>query len=114
MAQVAESAQRSAPAGALPQRGGAESLAETLTRLRYRWWPDHWLGEILAKRWTETAIPVLLLVIVLLASGRLIANFWTPAALADTLRQAGEIGFVVLGLGLGMIVCGIDLSVSSM
>jgi ribose transport system permease protein len=89
-------------------------LRETLARLRYRWWPDHWLGEILSKRWTETAIPVLLLVLVLLASGRLIANFWTPAALGDTLRQAGEIGFVVLGLGLVMIVGGIDLSVSSM
>ncbi|HSB23084.1 MAG TPA: SMP-30/gluconolactonase/LRE family protein [Burkholderiaceae bacterium] len=107
---------------AAPTLGGApetaasphESLRETLTRWRYRWWPDHWLGEILSKRWTETAIPVLLLVIVLFASGRLIGNFWTPEALADTLRQAGEIGFVVLGLGLVMIVGGIDLSVGSM
>jgi ribose transport system permease protein len=97
-----------------PAAARAESLRETLTRWRYRWWPDHWLGEILSKRWTETAIPVLLLVIVLFASGRLIGNFWTAGALADTLRQAGEIGFVVLGLGLVMIVGGIDLSVSSM
>ncbi|HET6197564.1 MAG TPA: hypothetical protein VFE12_17515, partial [Acetobacteraceae bacterium] len=92
----------------------ADSLRERLTRWRYRWWPDHWLGEILSKRWTETAIPVLLLMIVLFASGRLIPNFWTAEALGDTLRQAGEIGFVVLGLGLVMIVGGIDLSVSSM
>jgi len=94
--------------------GRGEAWRETLTRWRYRWWPDHWLGEILSKRWTETAIPVLLLVLVLIASGRLIGNFWTAGALADTLRQAGEIGFVVLGLGLVMIVGGIDLSVSSM
>ena len=33
------------------------SFEEKLTRLRYRYWPDHWVGEILAKRWTETAIP---------------------------------------------------------
>jgi len=51
------------------------SLQETLTRLRYRYWPDHWLGEILAKRWTETAIPVMLLAIVVLISGRVIGNF---------------------------------------
>jgi ribose transport system permease protein len=92
----------------------AETLREKLTQWRYRWWPDHWLGEILSKRWTETAIPVLLLAIVLFASGRLIPNFWSAEALADTLRQAGEIGFVVLGLALVMIVGGIDLSVSSM
>ena len=73
-------------------------MNETLTRLRYRWWPDHWVGEILSKRWTETAIPVLLLMAVLLASGQLIGNFWSPVVLADTLRQAGEIGFIVLGL----------------
>ncbi|MGA2552919.1 MAG: SMP-30/gluconolactonase/LRE family protein [Burkholderiaceae bacterium] len=89
-------------------------MNETLTRLRYRYWPDHWLGEILSKRWTETAIPVLLLVAVLIASGQLIGNFFAPIMLADTLRQAGEIGFIVLGLGLVMIVGGIDLSVGSM
>ena len=34
---------------------------ERLTRWRYQYWPDHWVGEILSKRWTETAIPVILL-----------------------------------------------------
>jgi ribose transport system permease protein len=114
MAQLAESAHGGAQAGTLPRAGAPESLGETLTRLRYRWWPDHWLGEILAKRWTETAIPVLLLLIVVLASGRLVGNFYSQVVLADTLRQAGEIGLVVLGLALVMIVGGIDLSVGSM
>ncbi len=91
-----------------------ETFDEKLTRLRYRYWPDHWLGEILAKRWTETAIPVILLMIVLVISSHVIGNFWSPAALGDTFRQAGEIGFVVLGLALVMIVGGIDLSVGSM
>lgn len=89
-------------------------MNETITRLRYRYWPDHWLGEILSKRWTETAVPVFLLLIVVFLSGRLIDNFYSPGVLADTLRQAGEIGFVVMGLGLVMIVGGIDLSVGSM
>ena len=106
-----------AMASSLPLVGGAARSSETgrekLTRLRYQYWPDHWLGEILAKRWTETAIPVLLLVIVVLISGRLINNFYSPGVLADTLRQAGEIGFIVLGLALVMIVGGIDLSVGS-
>ena len=89
-------------------------MNETLTRLRYRYWPDHWVGEILSKRWTETAIPVLLLIAVVIASGRLIGNFYTPGVLADTLRQAAEIGLIVLGMALVMIVGGIDLSVGSM
>ena len=93
--------------------GAAETWPERLTRWRYQYWPDHWLGEILSKRWTETAIPVLLLVLVVIASGLLIPNFYSAVAMTETLRQAGEIGFVVLGLALVMIVGGIDLSVGS-
>jgi len=89
-------------------------MRETLTRLRYRYWPDHWVGELLSKRWMETAIPVLLLVLVLLAAGQWVANFYSPLVLTGTLRQVGEVGFVVLGLALVMIVGGIDLSVGSM
>ena len=61
----------------LPQDAAQEAWRERLVRLRYRYWPDHWLGEILAKRWTETAIPVLLLLIVVLISGRLVNNFYS-------------------------------------
>ena len=114
MTDLADAVASSPTGGAAGAAAGAgESMRDALTRLRYRYWPDHWLGEILAKRWTETAIPVLLLVIVVLISGRLINNFYSPVALADTLRQAGEVGFVVLGLALVMIVGGIDLSVGS-
>src|SRR3954468_14132096 len=90
------------------------TLGDRLTQLRYRWWPDHVLGEILAKRWMETAIPVLVLVLVALALSKAIPNFLSAASLADTGRQAGEIGFIVLGMALVMIVGGIDLSVGSM
>src|SRR6516165_701664 len=89
------------------------SLRETLVRLRYRYWPDHMLGEILAKRWTETAIPVIVLIIVAFALSRAIDGVFSPAALSDAARQAGEIGCVVLGMALVMIVGGIDLSVGS-
>jgi len=89
-------------------------MRETLTRLRYRYWPDHLLGEILSKRWTETAIPVILLLIVGFALSRSLEHFLSPSSLADTARQAGEIGFIGLGMGLVVIVGGIDLSVGSM
>src|SRR5215813_15561393 len=88
-------------------------MQEAFVRLKAKYWPDHLLGEILSKRWTETAIPVIVLAIVAIALGQAIDNFFSPAALADTARQAGEIGFVVLGMALVVIVGGIDLSVGS-
>jgi len=100
-----------APLGPAPVE---ERWTDTLTRWRYRYWPDHALGEILAKRWMETAIPVIVLLLVAFALAQAIPNFLSPAALADTGRQAGEIGFIVLGMALVMIVGGIDLSVGSM
>jgi ribose transport system permease protein len=99
-------------AGASPP--ASDTWRDTLTRWRYRYWPDHVLGELLAKRWMETAIPVLVLVLVALALSSAIPNFLSAASLADTGRQAGEIGFIVLGMALVMIVGGIDLSVGSM
>jgi ribose transport system permease protein len=89
-------------------------MREAIIRLRYRYWPDHWLGEILSKRWTETAIPVIVLLIVGFWLSRSIDNFLTWSNLADTARQAGEIGFIGLGMALVVIVGGIDLSVGSM
>src|SRR5262245_44448686 len=102
-----------APLADLPHTP-TDTLGDRLTALRYRWWPDHVLGEILAKRWMETAIPVVVLIGVALALSSAIPNFLSPSSLADTGRQAGEIGFIVLGMALVMIVGGIDLSVGSM
>src|SRR6478609_12137295 len=89
-------------------------MQDALIRLRYRYWPDHLLGEILSKRWTETAIPVIVLLIITILLSRAIPGFLSVGGLADTGRQAGEIGFVVLGMALVVIVGGIDLSVGSM
>lgn len=94
-------------------RGIPGMAGESWVRLRYRWWPAHLFGEILSKRWTETAIPVLVLALVasLLAAG--IDGFFSEGNLAAMLRQAGEIGLVALGMALVVIVGGIDLSVGS-
>ena len=89
-------------------------MRDTFTRLRYRYWPDHLLGEVLSKRWTETAIPVIVLLIVIIGLSRSIDHFLSLANLADTARQAAEIGFIGLGMALVVIVGGIDLSVGSM
>jgi ribose transport system permease protein len=91
-----------------------ESFVDRLTRWRYQLWPDHLLGELLAKRWMETAIPVMVLALVAITLSQLLPNFMNAGNLADTGRQAGEIGFIVLGMALVMIVGGIDLSVGSM
>ncbi|WP_417267635.1 ABC transporter permease [Celeribacter baekdonensis] len=88
-------------------------MRDVITRLRYRFWPDHIIGEILSKRWTETAIPVFVLLLVVFWLSQTINNFLTPASFADISRQAGEIGFVALGMALVVIVGGIDLSVGS-
>ncbi|MGP0058583.1 MAG: ABC transporter permease [Beijerinckiaceae bacterium] len=90
------------------------SMGDTFLKLRYRYWPDHLLGEILSKRWTETAIPVIVLIVVAIAFSRAIPGFLAPASLADTARQFGEVGFVAFGMALVIIVGGIDLSVGSM
>jgi ribose transport system permease protein len=90
------------------------TLLATLARLRYKFWPDHVVGELLAKRWMETAIPVLLLILVGLTFSSVIPDYLSVGSLSDLSRQAGEIGFVVLGLTMIMIVGGIDLSVGSM
>ncbi len=59
-------------------------MQDALLRLRYRYWPDHLLGEILSKRWTETAIPVIVLLIITVLLSRAIPGFLSPNGLADT------------------------------
>jgi ribose transport system permease protein len=86
---------------------------ESLIQLRYRIWPDHILGEVLSKRWTETAIPVALLGITFLTFYLIMPSLLTSSSLFSMSRQGGEIGLIVLGLSLVMIVGGIDLSVGS-
>jgi ribose transport system permease protein len=89
-------------------------MPNTLTKWRYKFWPDHVVGELLQKQWMENAVTVLVLVVTIVLFNALINNFATLASIADTLREASELGFVVLGMSVVLIVGGIDLSVGSM
>ncbi|WP_340109725.1 ABC transporter permease subunit [Pikeienuella sp. HZG-20] len=89
-------------------------MSNTLQRLRYKYWPDHVFGELLQKPWMETAVPLFVLIFTIVFFSARIDNFISIASLSDTFRQASELGFVVLGMSLVLIVGGIDLSVASM
>lgn len=89
------------------------SLTDSITYWRYRLIPDHLLGEILAKRWMDNAISVIVLVVVALTFGLLIPEFFGLSVLTNLTRQLGEIGLVVLAMMIVMVAGGIDLSVGS-
>jgi len=88
-------------------------LKEDLIRLRYKYVPDHVLGELLAKRWMDNAIPFAALIIAIVIFGTLIPGFFSWGNLADYSRQFAELGLVVLALAIVMLSGGIDLSVGS-
>ncbi len=87
---------------------------DTIKKLRYRYWPDRAIGELLAKQWMETAVPLLVLLLVIAGFASVSENFLTFSSISVLLRQSGEIGFIVFGMALVLIVGGIDLSVGSM
>lgn len=89
------------------------SFPEAAVRLRYRLIPDHLLGEILKKRWSDNAIPFALLLGLALFMGANIPNYWSAGNISDTGRQLGEFGLVTLAMMIVMVAGGIDLSVSS-
>ena len=89
------------------------TLKERALRLRYNFIPDHLIGEILTKRWTDNAIPFLALVITVAGFGSAISGFFKPQSLTDSTRQLGEFSIVVTGLTIVMLGGGIDLSVGS-
>src|ERR1044072_8968851 len=89
------------------------TFRERLTRLRYNTIPDHLIGEILTKRWTDNAIPFIALVIVVASFGTAIPGFFKLYSLQESTRQLGEFSIVVTGLTVVMLGGGIDLSVGS-
>ncbi|WP_319517660.1 SMP-30/gluconolactonase/LRE family protein [uncultured Martelella sp.] len=84
-----------------------------LTRLRYRYFPDHVVGEILSKRWTDNAIPVFALLVALVLFGSFNPSMFTAFGLYDFAGQISEFGLVAIALSIVMISGGIDLSVGS-
>lgn len=89
-----------------------ESSGE-FNRLRYKYWPDRAIGELLSKNWMETAVPLLVLVLVIAVFSSLVENFLSFSTIAGFLREGSELGFIVLGQAIVLIVGGIDLSVGS-
>jgi ribose transport system permease protein len=87
--------------------------ASKLTKLRYRFIPDHVIGELLSKKWIDNAIPFLVLICVIAVFGSLLPNFFSPGNLSITARQLGELALVCIAMMLVIVVGGIDLSVGS-
>ena len=87
--------------------------SEAYARWRYRLIPDHLIGEVLAKTWIDTAIPAILLVLVLIVFGIEMPDFLTVSGLSDIGRVFGEYLFVAIGMTFVMMAGGIDLSIGS-
>ena len=87
--------------------------ADTLTRIRYRFLPDHLIGEILAKRWIDNAVPFLALIVLTAVFGIIAPGFLSVSSVTDLGRQVAEFGLIVLGLSIVLMSGGIDLSVAS-
>ncbi len=89
------------------------TLRERLQAWRYNLVPDHVIGEILTKRWTDNAIPFVALVITVVGFGTAIPGFFNLYSLQESTRQLGEFSLVVIGLTVVMLGGGIDLAVGS-
>ncbi len=89
------------------------TIADWAARLRSRYVPDHVVGEVLGRRWTDNAIPVPLLIALAIFHGDDDSEFPSVGNLSDTSRQIGEFGLMVIGMTIVMLAGGIDLSVGS-
>ena len=83
------------------------TFRERLQAWRYNYIPDHVIGEILTKRWTDNAIPFLALAAVIAVFGTAIPGFFSPYSLLESTRQLGEFAIVVMGLTVVMLAGGI-------
>jgi ribose transport system permease protein len=88
-------------------------LHERLQSWRYNLIPDHLLGELLSKRWTDNAIPFIALALTVACFGVAIPGFFSLVSLQDSSRQLGEFSIVVIGLTVVMLGGGIDLAVGA-
>jgi len=87
--------------------------SDLYAKWRYRLIPYHIVGELLAKSWIDSAIPFLILFLVLAIFGSLVPNLLALGNMSDLSRTAGE--YLLIGLGLTIVVMagGIDLSIGS-
>lgn len=85
----------------------------SFTEFRYKYWPDRAIGELLSKNWMETAVPLLVLILVIVTFSTVVENFLAFSSISGFLQEGSELGFLVLGQAIVLIVGGIDLSVGS-
>lgn len=88
-------------------------MNKAIQKWRYRWFPDHIVGEMLSKNWIDNAIPFVIMLAVIGTIGALLPNFFTGSNISILARQYGELGLVVLAMTTVILVGGIDLSVGS-
>jgi len=86
---------------------------DALTRFRYRYLPDHLVGEVLSKRWADNAVPFFALVIVVALFSVLTPSMFSATGLRDLASQVAEFGLVAIAVSIVMIAGGVDLSVGS-
>jgi ribose transport system permease protein len=84
-----------------------------LRRLWYRLSPQLWLGELLEKRWMESIIPFVLLVVVFAAFLIAIPGYASVVQLQQLMRSFPEQAFVAMAMALSILSGGIDLSVGA-
>lgn len=87
------------------------SIAERFVRFRSEYIPDHILGELLAKRWMDNAIPFIVMVSSVALFSIINPNFLTAGGIFDLVQQLSEFGLIAMALGIVMLSGGIDLSI---
>jgi ribose transport system permease protein len=86
---------------------------QNLIRLRYRYLPDHLIGELLSKRWADNAVPFLALIVVMVVFGSITPHMFSAGGLYDLSGQASDFCLMALALTVVVLSGGIDLSISS-
>jgi ribose transport system permease protein len=89
------------------------SLRKSIVRARYKYVPDHVLGELLLKNWVDNAIPILILILTLIVLGSLLDGLVNVSSLLGMSSQYGEVLLITLGMTFVLLAGGIDLSVGS-
>lgn len=86
---------------------------EAIERLYFRYFPEKLLGEVLTKRWSDNAVPVLATILTIGFFLLQNPNFFTLSSLTETSRQLSEFSLVVVAMGIVLLAGGLDLSVGS-
>ena len=62
------------------------TIGDWATRLRYRYVPDHVVGEVLGRRWMDNVIPIVLLLALTILSHRDDSEFHVASGICPTRR----------------------------